>query len=62
MANGPQITDCEAIEVEGAPLGVVPYVDSEGFIVFWDGKRQYHTGATEDGPQLRKAMKHHFGR
>lgn len=55
------INDCPLVEVEGTPAGMTALRDVDGKIVFWDGRRQYHTGASEDGEELRRAMAHHFG-
>lgn len=55
------ITDFPVVEVAETPIGMTAYL-AHGQIVFWDGRRQYHTGATVAGPELRRAMKHHFDR
>lgn len=55
------ITDCEIVEVDGLPDRMEARVSLyDGEIIIWDGIRQYSTGATEDGPQLQKALRHHW--
>ncbi len=58
--DGKLITDFPTTDIPDMPPGLTAYVVDDGLIVFWDGRRQYHTGASEDGLELRRAMKHHF--
>ena len=55
------ITECPAVSVAGLPRGVEARQAPDGEIIFWDGRRQYHTGAKAEGPALKRAKCHHFG-